>query len=332
MRLERESFVLDPQPPCPFTPLTLNSPPPQTRSDPTRSEPLPGDAFKNPLLYLEEGKADRENLLPLYQAAHAAIRAWDTSHVVLYEPAVLEPQILQSTGFPSGGVAGPGREQDRQAFAFHMYCANQNASGDVTSVPVCDDYLDLVWGTTNTSLDRVGSRAAFLTEFGAVGPHESSARAIDHVLDLADTRLLSTAYWSFKEYHDITTQNPATETLYNDDGSLQTIKLRALSRTYAPFIAARPGTASMRFNATDPSSPFELSYTTGSGLGNTSTEVFLNAELRYTQGVRYSLVPEGAGTVEYPAHGDPHRLRVDHAGKEGVGVTLRVWQQAAASG
>jgi len=98
--------------------------------------------------------------------------------------------------------------------------------------------LDLVSGTTNASLEHVGSRAAFLTEYGAVGPHASSAAAIDHVLDLADTRLLSTAYWSFKEYDDITTQNPATETLYNDDGTLQMLKLRALSRTYAPFVAA----------------------------------------------------------------------------------------------
>jgi len=87
----------------------------------------------------------------------------------------------------------------------------------------------------------------------------------------------------------------------------------------------------MRFNGTDPASPFRLTYVTGSpsALSNTSTEVFLNAELRYAAGVEYSLDPPGAGSVEYPAEGDPHRLRVDHAGHGtgGVLVTLKVWQK-----
>jgi hypothetical protein len=46
---------------------------------------------------------------------------------------------------------------------------------------------------------------------------------------------------TFKSFHDITTQNPATETLYNADGSLQTIKVTALARTFAPAIAGDPG-------------------------------------------------------------------------------------------
>lgn len=46
-------------------------------------------------------------------------------------------------------------------------------------------------------------------------------------------------------FHDITTQNAASESLFDTDGSVQEYKLAALSRTYATAIAGMPGTIAM---------------------------------------------------------------------------------------
>lgn len=80
-------------------------------------------------------------------------------------------------------------------------------------------------------------------------PPPSSQDLITFMLDEAERLGQSSAYWSWKSFNDITTQNGVTETLYNEDGSLQLPKLRALTRSYAPAVAAVPGTVFSRFDS-----------------------------------------------------------------------------------
>ena len=53
-------------------------------------------------------------------------------------------------------------------------------------------------------------------------------------------------------------QNSNTETFYNADGSLQTLKVQAVARTYAKAIAGQPSSISMSFD-TD-TAEFNLQY------------------------------------------------------------------------
>lgn len=99
-----------------------------------------------------------------------------------------------------------------------------------------------------------------------------------------------------QSFDDITTQNGATESFYNADGSLQVcclsllhfhcilysssfaqdLKIAALSRTYAPTIAAVPDTIKYSFDAS--SARFSLNYTSNPDLpfNNCVTEIYLN--------------------------------------------------------
>jgi endoglycosylceramidase len=56
------------------------------------------------------------------------------------------------------------------------------------------------------------------------------------VCDVADEHLVGWAYWQFKYYEDLTTSaGTGSEGFYNQDGSLQEWKAKALARSYPMF-------------------------------------------------------------------------------------------------
>lgn len=73
-----------------------------------------------------------------------------------------------------------------------------------------------------------------VTEFGACYDSDACAQEINQVLDECDKVLAGWAYWQFKIYKDLTTTaGIGAEGFYNQDGSLQHKKVKALSRSYA---------------------------------------------------------------------------------------------------
>ena len=57
----------------------------------------------------------------------------------------------------------------------------------------------------------------------------------------ADRYLTSWAYWMFKSYHDHTTTAAENqEGIFNDDGTVQSWKEKALSRTYIQYYQGEP--------------------------------------------------------------------------------------------
>lgn len=73
-----------------------------------------------------------------------------------------------------------------------------------------------------------------MSEFGACLDSEACATEIQQVADTSDEHLVGWAYWQFKNYEDLTTSaGTGSEGFYNQDGSVQTVKVKALSRTYA---------------------------------------------------------------------------------------------------
>jgi len=56
------------------------------------------------------------------------------------------------------------------------------------------------------------------------------------VCDVADENLVGWAYWQFKYYEDLTTSaGTGSEGFYNQDGSLQDWKAKALARSYLQY-------------------------------------------------------------------------------------------------
>ena len=100
----------------------------------------------------------------------------------------------------------------------------------------------------------------------------------------------------YKSFDDITTQNPATETFFYDDGTLQTAKVKALARTYAPAIAGDP--TAMNFDAD--SGSFELTFASRAAVTGDTT-IFLSTEC------------------------DARRRRAPHAAAEAAHFVRRRW-------
>ena len=73
-----------------------------------------------------------------------------------------------------------------------------------------------------------------MSEFGACLDTDTCATEIKQVADVSDEHLVGWAYWQFKNFEDLTTSaGTGSEGFYNMDGTVQTKKIKALSRTYA---------------------------------------------------------------------------------------------------
>lgn len=172
----------------------------------------------------------------MYKDIHERMRTVDNHHILFYEPTVSDLDVV-------GFDCGPGgiEYNDRQAFAFHVYCSINDPHGDPRSKYMChlEDNLFFYWREKN--MKQLGG-GYFLTEFGAVSDSPSGVNEISWILGQAEQRFISWAYWQFKYNADITTASrPGTlESFYDIHGNLQQAKVKALSRTYAQAICGIP--------------------------------------------------------------------------------------------
>jgi len=251
------------------------------------NEPLNGNFFSDPHRIIP-GYLDEHVLQPLYQSLHDVIVAADPQAIIMYEPPPFPDTYpvyipwehgVHRTGFTSG----PARDRvEHQALSYHIYSCgfavkDCTRSGDAPAqCPVCDQLAEDAVTTRAADAKRVGG-GIFLTEFGACSGSEGCIAELRRVLSSADSAFQSWAYWQFKYNHDITTVSGPLEGFYKLDGSLQTAKVAALSRTFAPAIAGLP--KKMTF---EPSTgAFRLIYTTQKATAHLPTEIFLNRDLNY---------------------------------------------------
>lgn len=259
------------------------------------NEPLNGNFFEDPGR-IEPGYVDRVVLQPLYKKLHDIIRAEDPKAIVMYEPPpfpdTFPANIPALAGVHSmGSTSGPaGQDVAHQALSYHIYScgfavSNCDRKGDIpiSPCPTCDRYASDAVSTRGADASRLGG-GAFLTEFGACSGSESCLEEIRRVLGQADAALHSWAYWQFKYNHDITTVSGPIEGFYQDDGSLQTAKVTALSRTYAPTVAGRP----LQMAYEPLTGAFRLRYNAETDVAHLPTEVFINEEMNYRDGYEVS--------------------------------------------
>jgi hypothetical protein len=154
-----------------------------------------------------------------------------------FEPGQFPDSQWNSVGFekPPGGEIG----SSTHLYNDHTYCCQAGPSVCASGEPLptmakrCKEFHDKKMGER----DEVGKRLGvpvFWSEFGACTDSETCITEINQVADNAEKYLhAGWAYWQFKTYEDLTTTaGTSSEGFYNKDGSLQTGKIKALSRTY----------------------------------------------------------------------------------------------------
>jgi len=255
------------------------------------NEPFFGDIYNNKS-YLLPGHADLYNLQPMYQRLNNEIRKVDNDHIIFFERCVLD------TIFPSGFTEAPGSEEynNRQALSYHIYCAPVDSEGDPTSDIECDAIDTDLFGVMTKDAEKL-SVGGMLTEFGAMSNATKGIKNIEFITNMAEQKFQSWSYWQFKFYEDLTTQGTG-ESFYSADGELQTNKVKALSRTFAPAIAGTP-----TLNSFIPStSNFELRFIPNLSILESPTEIYLNEAYYYPNGWEWSVMPHNAFAVNTTAH------------------------------
>jgi len=266
------------------------------------NEPWVGDIYSFPDL-LEAGTADKKNLLPLYTALQSTIRANDDRHIIFYEGSLSFGDVLWASGFNSSVLGGPAY-RNRQVFSIHLYCGFDKYNGDPESRLECDISDSEQMTVKLNDLANI-QNLGMVTEFGDVTNDSASVAELQWItgeVDGAFSAIGGWIYWQFKSFNDITTQargnltlNTTTQEGFYYNGSLETAKVRALSRTYPQAIAGSP--TSFSFNPV--TYDFELQYNISNATA--PTEIFLNEAFFYSKGFTVTITPNNAATFAHPS-------------------------------
>jgi endoglycosylceramidase len=235
------------------------------------NEPWAGDIIQRPRLLAQPGLAERVNLQPLYNHLHSRIREVDDDHILFYEGFSWSYWPNGFDELPSAGSQG---YEDRNALSYHIYCplTDQGSLMSTACEPMNRQYFRM----RDEDVMRIGG-GSMMTEWGAVPHSIDHIRQMNQLGNMADEFLASWAYWSFKDYADVTTINGGSQALYEKNG-LVPEKLAALARTFAHAVAGE-----LHEMAFDPESKvFNLVFTPSSA----ASRDFLPMQRWIHQGVR----------------------------------------------
>ena len=156
----------------------------------------------------------------------------------------------------------------------------------------CKAWHEKRLGTRAQDAERYGL-PLIISEFGACLGTESCSMEINAVGDSCDNHLLGWAYWQFKNYADLTTSaGTHSEGFYNVDGTLQTSKVKALTRTYLP--ATQGVLKSVGFDVT--SGLFNATFTVDTSITSPSL-AYYSFDLWYPNGIIFSLTDVETGVI-----------------------------------
>jgi len=228
---------------------------------------VPGQLFGNAV----EGKY----LTPLYQTAAKVIRDTGATQPIFYEPTV--PPKVFADAFPQKAVDG-----DNTVLAYHIYCASNN--NNPADRLACNKVQDIYFNEFDNYLHDNKGVGGFLTEFGSVGGVDWQMSRLRRLLSARDKLFQSWAYWQFKSYNDFTSSDP--EEPFYDGDTVETTKLKTLSRTYARAIGGVP--SKMFFNHM--TGEFDLDFE--GTVTSEPTEIYLNEDLHYPNGHEVTWGPD----------------------------------------
>lgn len=254
------------------------------------NEPFPSNILTDPSLFLEPGKFDKVGLEPLYKRAfNEAYQPADPTKIMFFEPGEFPDEIgiLGGFVFNLGFTAPPGGEKGSALHVLndHSYCCQLDpficATGepDITKMEECKAWHYKRVGTRAEDAERYGI-PLFISEFGACLNSTSCVQEIKLLADVCDEYLTGWAYWQLKNFADLTTSaGTGSEGFYNNDGTLQDGKVKALTRTY--MMATQGTLKSMEFSTE--SSNFEARFDVNTAIQQPSV-LYYNQQYWYSTG------------------------------------------------
>jgi Glycoside hydrolase family 5 C-terminal domain/Cellulase (glycosyl hydrolase family 5) len=150
--------------------------------------------------------------------------------------------LLGGLVVPLGFTSPPGGQFNSTTHVVndHSYCCQLSpeicATGepDIKKAVDCRDWHEKRVATRADDAKYYGV-PLFISEFGACLNSTTCVQEITSLTDACDEHLAGWAYWQLKNYADLTTSaGTNSEGFYNNDGTLQDGKVKALARTYLP--------------------------------------------------------------------------------------------------
>ena len=260
------------------------------------NEPSPGgflEDFKN----IIPGRADQYSILPVYKKLEEALREIDPNYILYFENTPIPDTLPIFGGLVWGTMKEkPSGDDVPQVYNFHSYCCVAGANVCSNGEPSLKDSLNLCTNYHKNKFKKEIENAKenlntplFLSEFGACSDSEACYNEIMNVITLCEENFISWSYWNYKPYGDHTTSAIAMveyEGIFNDDGTIQTIKEKGLSRAYVQYYQGKP--IDFKFEE-ESSTNFETSFEYHADIKE-PTVLFYNKEFFYGNGYKIDII------------------------------------------
>ena len=247
------------------------------------------------------GFIDNHVLIDFYSKLDEGISEIDPDYTMLFQPIPF-PDTLPLFGGQALGTFSRTPVNNtirKQMFNVHSYCcaADQNVCKDgepkLSDASRCSDFHDRKLKKNKEQANDIGI-PIIITEFGACSSSKACYYEMIGFEKAADKYLTSWAYWMYKTYHDHTTTAAENEEgIFNDDGTIQNIKEKALSRTYIQYYQGIP----LEINYNDQNSEFMAKFKYDRSIKEPSV-LYLNKDLNYKDGYDLKITDENDVKIE----------------------------------
>ena len=213
------------------------------------NEPAPGGPMEDIKSFIP-GRPDIKDILPVYRKVDIELRKIKPNYILFFENTPV-PDILPIFGglFLGSMDEKPAGDDVPQVYNFHTYCCSSGtdtcAHGEASydkSIKVCPTFHQKQFKKEIKTAEKLNV-PMFLSEFGACSDSLACYNEIISVMKITEENFISWSYWNYKPYGDHTTsaiEMVSYEGIYNDDGTVQNIKEKGLSRGYVMYYQGKP--------------------------------------------------------------------------------------------
>ena len=262
------------------------------------------------------GYIDNKILIDFYSHIDSGISQEDPDYTMLFQPIPF-PDTLPLFGghaLDTFKTAPVDINIRKQIFNVHSYCcaADQNVCKDgepkVADYSRCSDFHDRKLKKNKKQAGDMNV-PLIVTEFGACSSSKACYLEMLGFEKAADKYLISWAYWMYKSYNDhTTTAAEGQEGIFNDDGTIQNMKEKALTRSYILYYQGIP----LEFNFDDNSYEFIAKFKYNKNIKE-STVLYFNKDLYYKNGFELKFLDENNNKldVQYTQEGNYIKFNMD---------------------
>ena len=239
------------------------------------------------------GYIDNKVLIDFYSHIDEGISQIDPDYTMLFQPIPF-PDTLPLFGgqaLSTFDKAPVNTTIRKQMFNVHSYCcaADQNVCKDgepkAADYGRCSEFHDRKLKKNQKQANAMGI-PIIVTEFGACSSSKACYLEMLGFQKAADKYLISWAYWMYKTYNDhTTTAAEGQEGIFNDDGTIQNMKEKALSRTYILYYQGIP----VEFNFNDNNKEFNAKFIYVKSIEKPSV-IYINKDLYYKKGYKLKIM------------------------------------------